>query len=380
MSGVGLHVVMFVTNPVVYDPRVEKEADLLAAEGHDVTVLAWDRAGTAPGREQRGSYAIERFGPLAPFGGGLRSLMHFRQFWMRAAARAVELEPDVVHCHDLDTASAGLRVKRKTTRSARLVLDFHELYRESRMVPRRGIAGMLARAAVDRLERDAVAAASLVIVSVPGMVERYERMGTHTIVVENAPDTRRFRPRSGPRPERPFTFCYLGQKRYLESLKLLIDAVGVQPGTAALIAGGGTAAAEVAAYARGRERVEVLGAFSYVEAPALYERSDAVYAVYDARVGNIRVAWPVKVMEGMACGLPVIVNAGTMIGDYVTEQDCGLAVDGADATAVADAIARLAGDPASSAAMGARGRALVEAGLSWEVVSARLVEAYRHLG
>ena len=41
-------VVMLLTNDFVSDPRVEKEAVALIGAGWDVTVLAWDRAGTAP--------------------------------------------------------------------------------------------------------------------------------------------------------------------------------------------------------------------------------------------------------------------------------------------------------------------------------------------
>ncbi len=77
-------VVMVVTNPVIADPRVEKEAAALAGAGHDVVVIAWDRRQEAVPSESRDGYRIERIGPRATFGDGWRSLPAFRVFWRRA--------------------------------------------------------------------------------------------------------------------------------------------------------------------------------------------------------------------------------------------------------------------------------------------------------
>lgn len=372
-------VVMVVTNDVVSDPRVEKEGAALVAAGFEVIVLAWDRSGEAPAVEERLGFRIERLGPRASYGGGLRSLLRFRSFWSGASARASKLAPTIVHCHDLDTAVVGLRALRDRP-GTKLVVDHHELYRETRMVPQRGFVGALARALVDTLDRRAARAAALVVVSVPSLENRYERWAPgRVIVVENAPDAELFRPRTAPRPDRPFTVGYVGQKRYAASLTMLMEIVQRHDDLAALLAGGGTAAEEVDRIAASMSRVEVAGRFVYAELPAYYERCDAVFGVYDADVGNIRAAFPVKVMEGMACGLPVIVNVGTWIGDYVTRHGIGIAVDGSDAAAVEAALVRLKDDRDMAAAMGARGRALVESGLSWGVISKRLVDAYRRL-
>ncbi len=370
---------MVVTNDAVSDPRVEKEGTALVAAGFEVVVLAWDRTGEAPAIEERLGLRIERLGPRASYGGGLRSLLRFRGFWARASARASELAPTIVHCHDLDTAVVGLRVVRGRP-GTRLVVDHHELYRETRMVPQRGVIGTLAKALVDALDRRAARAAALVVVSVPSFEARYEGWAPgRVVVVENAPDSDLFRPRTTPRPDRPFTVGYIGQKRYAASLTMLMEIVQRHDDLAALLAGGGTAAEEVDRIAASMSRVEVAGRFVYADLPTYYERCDAVFGVYDADVGNIRAAFPVKVMEGMACGLPVIVNAGTWIGDYVTRHGIGIAVDGSEGSAVEAAVVRLKDHRDIAAAMGAAGRALVESGLSWRAVSERLVAAYRKL-
>jgi glycosyltransferase involved in cell wall biosynthesis len=377
----GRRVVMILSNGLASDPRVEKEAAALVGAGCEVTVLAWDRGGALPAREERDGLVIERFGPAAEHGGGLRNVGRYRTFWALAAARAAELAPDAVHCHDLDTAPAGMRVVREVALRPRLVLDFHELYRESNMVPQRGVVGLVARAAVRVVERRALAAADVVLVANPGTLDYYRGLGAGAklVPIENAPDAGVFRPAEGPRPDRPFTIGFAGQKRYLGGLATLIEVVRRDEGLAAVLAGGGTRAEEVARMAAGLERIEVSGPFAYADLPAMYARCDAVYAVYDVSLGNVRTLFPVKVMEAMACALPVIVAEGTWVGEYVLSNGVGVAVTPDDGESLAQAIEALKRDPALTAEMGRRGRALVEAGLNWDAVSERLLGTYGRL-
>jgi len=380
-------VVMLLTNDFVSDPRVEKEALALCDAGWSVTVLAWDRSQSHPASESRGPIRIERLGPAAPYGGGPKSLLKFREFWRRAALRTQELAPDVVHCHDLDTASAAMEVRRRTgLRGPHIVLDFHELYRESKMVPQTGIVGALAGIAVRRVERDAIAAASVVIVANPGTVGCYDEYSARDkmVLVENAPDLDRFSPKAASptaasAPSSAFRVCFIGQKRYTQGLYTLMEAVQRDERLSALLAGGGVAEAEIADAATRFERVEVVGRLRIEEIPAYYEQCDCVYAAYDAKLGNVRTLFPVKVMEGMACAVPVLVSRGTWIAEYVDEHGIGLAIDEADVDEVADALARLASDPALCEEMGRRGRYIVEAGLNWKAASSRLVAAYEAL-
>jgi glycosyltransferase involved in cell wall biosynthesis len=225
-----------------------------------------------------------------------------------------------------------------------------------------------------------MARADLVVLAWPGMSERYQsRFDGPVVVVDNAPDLGRFSPDRESRGSRPFNVCYIGQKRYVASLELLIDIVQRHEDVSCLLAGGGVGEQRIAEFARGKERVEVVGRVLYEEIPNLYRGCDCVYTLYDAAVGNARIHMPVKVMEGMACGLPVIVSAGTWVAGYVERERIGLAVDPADPSAVEVAIVQLKDDAAGAAEMGARGRAIVEASLNWEAAAGRLVNAYQAL-
>ncbi len=381
----GLDIVMFLTNGLASDPRVEKEAAALIAAGHQVTVLAWDREGSLPRVEERAGMHIERLGPVSGHGRGVRSIPGFRTYWSAAARRAVELRPDVLHCHDLDTAVAGLRARKRLSRagrSPRLVLDFHELYRESNMIPK-GWAGRSVRLAVTLVERRSIPAADAVLVANPGSIGAYDRYASATAfhVIENAPDIDRFEPRGPLRkePGEPLTVGFMGQKRYIDSLLDLIEVVGRDDRLRAILAGGGVGAAQVEGAAAGNDRIEVSGRFVYDELPGLYGRCDAIHAVYDTGLGNVRTLFPVKVMEAMASALPVIVAKGTWIAGYVEDHGIGYSVaPGTDE--LHRVLEDMLGDPARAAEMGARGRALIEAGLNWHAVADRLVDVYAGLG
>lgn len=368
-------IVMFASADGTADPRIAKEAEALAGAGYEVVVLAWDRSGVNPPLLQRDGWSIESLGPRARHGAGLRNILGYRSYWQAAARRAEQFAPDVLHCHNLDTVPAALRVIRRARVRPRFVLDFWEIYRESRALPQRGAAGFLARSAARILERRSIPRADLVITVVEGQVYYYNELGARTvIVVENAPDLDRYTPvdRNG----EEFVISFIGQKRWVPSLLTLMRAIQPHHEMRALLVGGGPAAEEVARIASAMERVDVAGRVSPEDVPGLYHRCDAVYACYDASLLNWRTSLPVKAMEAMACGLPVIVSRGTWMAGFVERNGLGYAVDDADVGDVERALVALAGDREAAREMGCRGREIVERELNWDAAADRLLRAY----
>jgi glycosyltransferase involved in cell wall biosynthesis len=106
---------------------------------------------------------------------------------------------------------------------------------------------------------------------------------------------------------------------------------------------------------------------------------DIALVLFQPGVENHRLALPHKLFDAMLCGLPVIVpDFAEEVRAVVAEAGCGIAIDTADAAAVARAVTVLA-DPAQRAGMGARGRAAALTRFSWQGEAARLAELYRRL-
>lgn len=372
-----LGIVMLASGSGTADPRIAKEAEALVAAGHRVTVVAWNRAGSSAPIDEREGWRIESIGPRARHGAGLRNVLGYRSFWRQATARARELAPDVIHCHNLDTVPAALPLISRTG-GPRLVLDFWEIYRESRALPQHGLAGVVARSAARHIERRSISRAALVVTVVESQVDYYRALGARRVlVIENAPDPRRFQP--SVRDEQDFVVGFIGQKRAVPPLENLMRAVQPHPDMKALLAGGGPREAEVRELAMGMERIETCGRVEPEDVPGLYGRIDAVYACYDTSLLNWRTAFPVKSMEAMAAALPVIVTEGTWIAEFVERNGLGYAVDHRDVHDIERALVALTSDRAASREMGQRGRAIIERELNWPTVSARLVDAYAAL-
>jgi len=81
------------------------------------------------------------------------------------------------------------------------------------------------------------------------------------------------------------------------------------------------------------------------------------------------------VVEAMACGVPVVISDHVGIHREVAAAGAGYVVP-CDATALADAIARLVKAPESRARLGARGRRVVQERFSMDAMTEGLIEMY----
>ncbi|HJS33155.1 MAG TPA: glycosyltransferase [Alphaproteobacteria bacterium] len=86
----------------------------------------------------------------------------------------------------------------------------------------------------------------------------------------------------------------------------------------------------------------------------------------------------IAVVEAMACGLPVAISDRVAIWRDIEQSGAG-SVGRTDVASVAEQLRRLAAEPAVAAAMGARGKALVEARFSWDTIGRQLEAVYRRL-
>ena len=84
-------------------------------------------------------------------------------------------------------------------------------------------------------------------------------------------------------------------------------------------------------------------------------------------------------LEAMAAGKPVVATAIGGNDEIVEDGRTGLLVPAEDPRALAAALARLAGDAATAAALGAAARAEVERRFSWDAVAARVGAIYEQV-
>jgi glycosyltransferase involved in cell wall biosynthesis len=128
------------------------------------------------------------------------------------------------------------------------------------------------------------------------------------------------------------------------------------------------------------DRVRFRGFVPADELAAAYLHADAVVlpARRDSK-GDVE-GLGVVLIEGLACGRPVIGTRSGGIVDVVRDGETGVLVPSDDAPALADAIRRLAADREGAREMGRRGREDVAVRFGWERVVSDLEALYRQVG
>lgn len=91
------------------------------------------------------------------------------------------------------------------------------------------------------------------------------------------------------------------------------------------------------------------------------------------------IAYPVKVFEYMAAGLPVIASDFPPMRETIGEAKCGILVNPLAPEEIAKAMRWMLENPEEASKMGQRGRKAIEDKYSWEQVGQQLIELYRSL-
>jgi glycosyltransferase involved in cell wall biosynthesis len=347
---------------------VAKEGAALAAAGFRVRHLA--PGGAAP--DALHGVALQTFPAPRGWLGRLRGIPAL-------ARRAAAARPAVIHAHEPDSWLAGALAARRC--GARLVLDVHEHYpsRLDARLPKP--LRPLARAALRGACRLLAARADAVVVAKDGLAGDFGGAGRCT-PVRNYATPVAVRPRR--HRDGPVTLLHLGALGAARGALMMPGLLAGLPTARLCLVGRFTDASEMAFQAR----AEALGVAGRIARHGWMEREAALLLAATCDIGlvlfqpgveNHRLALPHKLFDCMLAGLPVIVpDFAGEVAAVVAEARCGLAVDVTDAAALAEAV-RVLAEPATRAAMGARGRDAALRRFGWAPEAARLVRLYRQL-
>ena len=198
-------------------------------------------------------------------------------------------------------------------------------------------------------------------------------------VIPNGVDPERFRTQPGNRAGRPFTVGFLGTLKPWHGVDVLVDAFArlryTVPEARLLVVGDGpereTLEAGLAAHGAAAA-ARLTGSVPPGAVPELLAGMDVAVAPYPPQAAFYFS--PLKVVEAMAAGLPVVASRVGQIQELVADGRTGTLVPPGDAAALAAALADLAARPERRAELGAAARRAVLATRTWDVVVARVLE------
>jgi len=378
-----LRVVMALeNNPYPQDGRVRREAEELAADGHDVLVLA-PRAVAQPRSETLGGVRVSRF--RAPELEGVAGiLLEYTVAVVRLSLRLVaELlrGADVLHFHNPPDLLFPVGALARATGRA-VVFDHHdlapELFEEK--------YGVRWPAAILRwCERMTVSVASVVIATNESYrrvaIERDGMAPDRVVVVRNAPARDMIAAAPSTRPgmlERP-QLCYVGSLDRQDGVSQLPEIVerlcrlGLQP--TLTIVGDGPERETIARLARERgvsDQIDLTGFVSPDEVPRFIESADICLDVALSTPLN-RKSTMVKIGEYLAAGRPIVTFA--LDETCYTAGGCAVIVEHDDLDSFCNAVGELCRDEQLRASLSER--ALERAReISWDKSAANLRHAY----
>jgi glycosyltransferase involved in cell wall biosynthesis len=288
----------------------------------------------------------------------------------------VRARPDIDLVHERYSLFGGGGIRGATGRPS--LLEVNAPLIEEQATHRKLVHADLAAARLrDTVERSS----AVVAVSRPvagWVTERTGRVdGVH--VVANGVDVRRIRPMyersedtAGDDPR--FTVGFVGTLRAWHGVDLLVEALarlrGQVPGAHLLLVGDGPGAAPLLEdAARLGVPVEHTGLVDPSEVPGYLARMDVACAPYPDE--SAAYFSPLKVLEYLAAGVPVVASAVGQLPELLAGGRCGVLVPPGDPAALAGALVELAGDPARQHALARRGRRHVEDHHSWDDVARR---------
>ena len=382
-GGRHLRVVMALeNNPYPQDPRVCGEAEELAADGHDVLVLAPRRSGQ-PRTETIRGVRVSRF-RVPEVGGAAGIVLEYTVAMVVLSLRLVaELlrGADVVHFHnppDLLFPVGGLA--RLMGRA--VIFDHHdlapELFEEK--------YGMRWAAAILRwCERMTVSVASVVISTNDSYrrvaIERDGMAEERVVVVRNAPREALIArsPSTRPGALRSPRLCYVGsldRQDGVSQLPAIIERLckrGSQPSLT--VVGDGPERETIARLAREHgvsDRIELVGFVAPAEVPGFIQAADICLDVALGTPLNHKSTM-MKIGEYLAAGRPIVAFA--LDETRYTAQGCAVIVEHEDLDSFCDAVLALCGDEHMRTSLSARGLERARE-ISWEKSAANLRHAY----
>jgi len=374
-------------NPYPQDVRVRREAESLAAAGHEVTVHA-PRGPGQPRRESVAGVRVRRFSLPEAKAGSMAFVLEYATAALKlhlAAARELARGATVLHLHNPpDVLFPAAFAARALGR--RVVFDHHDLFPElveakfgnGPLVP---VAGACER--LTFLSADHVLAPNESHRDVACTRGR-KRVAAVTVVRNGPPAADLAQPDDRGGALKDPHLVYVGAISDQDGAEALPRLVGLLerehglPHARVTIVGDGDARSQVEAAARAEgvaDRVELTGWVEVDEVPALIRSADICVDPAPGSPLNNRSTM-IKVAEYLAAAKPVV--AYDLLETRRTVAGAALLAPPDDLTALAGGVARLAGDPAERTRLAELARSRAQA-LTWEHSERALLDAYAAL-
>jgi glycosyltransferase involved in cell wall biosynthesis len=379
------NVIMLLSNAFRPDPRVLKEANSLAEAGYNIYLICWDRKGEFPEVETlpSGATIIRIQNVRTIYGAGVRQILYTPRFWNAAIKKAIDLRPDLIHCHDLDTLYAGVRIKKKV--GGKLIFDAHEDYPSLMSLYLPGIFIAMLNWFEHRMLHyvDAVIAASSLFVN------KLTTIGFSPIIyLPNVQDLNALKQVTQEQVNNArqdlglqsddYVIGYIGVFSRNRLLLPLIEASRDLPYVTLLLWGDGHQRQAVEHAISGIKNIHYLGWLSPDKVLLYTIVCDVVYYCLMPDYPGAKYNAPNTLSNAMAAGRPIIANDLGDLGRIIRENECGIIINDVTPDTIKRAIGELK-DTVLRNKLGAAGYLAAQREYNWQVAEERLLMLYKSM-
>jgi glycosyltransferase involved in cell wall biosynthesis len=377
---------MFLAKAFQTDVRPLLEAGTLFEMGYPLHVLAWDRYSEFHRYDNLQGATVRSFSCVnlrnsSRFALVLGAII-FQAFLVLESVRLVNKHKrrPIVHAHDFNTLLPACLLK-IIRLAACVVYDYRELTYAVYAEWFNPIIGSIARVIEERHLKYADA-----IITVCEPLKRYvDQFNRNAELVYNCMreaevpklSRRQLRKQLG-LPLDAFIVSYVGEIRYGCKLDLMLAAALLcKQRVHFLVVGGGPLSDDFrkAAGQVQNGRISVVPYKPRRKALLYVKASDLSWVIYSKSSLNARISMPRKLLESLKCGIPVVVDRGTLGASVVKEHRCGIVLENQDPNYVSREIISLAENSRRRADMSTAAKRVSQE-FTWENASRKMVNAY----
>ena len=315
------------SNPVNPDSRVEKEVKALLDNGHEVTILAWDRESNhniVKSNIMIGKHMIYiyRLGIKSEFSAGfkknLKPLIKF-QFGIISFIRKHRNDFDVIHSCDFDTAFSSYFFKKK---NVKFIYDIFDYYVDSFSVPN------YLKYAIEKIDSYIINKADYVIICTDQRKKQLKYANPKKLcVIHNTPQYCEFKKNDNfDVSSEKIKIVYVGILSYGRNILEMCDFVSNNSEYELHIGGFGILENKVKNFSDSNDNIKYYGKLSYEMTLELESKCDIITAFYDPKIRNHKFAAPNKFYEALMLGKPVVMALDTGMSDIVEKYEIGAVV------------------------------------------------------
>ncbi len=351
-----------------FDTRIfVKECSSLAKAGFDVSLIAVNV-------EEQVVNGVSILN-VPPSGTGRLSRMIFTT--RAVLKRALEVNAAIYHFHDPELIPVALSLLKK---GKKVVYDVHE------DIPRQILAKYyipkllrnIISFVTEKIENYAAKKFSYIVTATPFIRDRFLKLNANVTEVCNFPVPAEL-VSSGSAIQKTNTVCYVGS---ITRARGIVELVKALDGSHARLNLCGTFAPETL-----REEVASLPGWKNVNELGYASRDQVRQVLSESLAGLVTLhpiinyvdAYPVKMFEYMAAGIPVISSDIPLWKSFIDETGAGICVDPMNPVAIRDAINYLVQHPDKAKEMGERGRQAVVNKYNWHNEEVKLIGIYKKM-